>query len=132
MRKLWRPGQEGGLSIGQSKRHRLWFSTKTCSCYSAKTYVDSLILSSNWIWFRWETNTIKCVWCSTKTTFNVYVSQRSQIQFEDEDHAVYMSFRWVTTTLSSLRTTACDALIVPSVFFQFDSAGLKNKKSVIF
>ena len=25
-----------------------------------------------------------------------------------------MSFRWVTTTLSSLRTTACDALIVPS------------------
>jgi len=40
-----------------------------------------------------ETNTLKCVWCSTKTTFNVYVSQRSQIQFEDEDHAVYMSFR---------------------------------------
>jgi len=98
----------------QSKRHRLWFSTKTCSCYSTKNYVDSLILSSNWIWLRWETNTLKCVWCSTKTTFNVNVSQRSQIQFEDEDHAVYMSFRWVTTTLSLLRTTACDALIVPS------------------
>jgi len=44
----------------------------------------------------------------------VNVSKQSQIQFEDEDHAVYMSFRWVTTTLSSLRTTACDALIVPS------------------
>jgi len=28
-----------------------------------------------------------------KTTFNVHVSQRSQIQFEDADHAVYMSFR---------------------------------------
>jgi len=28
------------------------------------------------------------VWCSTKTTFYVYVSQRSQIQFQDEDHAV--------------------------------------------
>jgi len=82
----------------QSKRHRLWFSTKTCSCYSTKTYVDSLILSPNWIWLRWETNTIKCVWCSTKTTFNVYVSQRSQIQFEDKDHAVYMSFRLETTT----------------------------------
>ena len=54
------------------------------------------------------------MWCSTKTTFDVYVSQRSQIQFEDEDHAVYTSFRLVTTTLSSLRTTACDALIVPS------------------
>jgi len=25
-------------------------------------------------------------------------AQRSLIQFEDEDHAVYMSFRWVTTT----------------------------------
>jgi len=33
----------------QSKRHRLWFSTKTCSCYLTKTYVDSLILSSNGI-----------------------------------------------------------------------------------
>ena len=32
------------------------------------------------------------------THFYVYVSQRSQIQFEDEDHAIDMSFRWVTTT----------------------------------
>ena len=30
------------------------------------------------------------MWCSTKTTFNVHVSQRSQIRFEDEYHAVYM------------------------------------------
>jgi len=37
-------------------------------------------------------NTLKCVWCST-TTFNVYVSQQSQIQFEDKDHIVYISFR---------------------------------------
>ena len=110
----------------QSKRHRLWFSTKTCSCYSTKTYVDSLILSSNWIWLRWETNTLKCVWCSTKTPFNVYVSQRSQIQFEDEDHAVYMSFRLVTTTLSSLRTTACDALIVPSDYSYVISSKCRN------
>ena len=28
----------------QSRRHRLWFWTKTCSCYSTKTYVDSVIL----------------------------------------------------------------------------------------
>ena len=28
----------------QSKRHRLWFSTKTCSCYSTKTYVNNVIL----------------------------------------------------------------------------------------
>jgi len=38
--------------------------------------METFILSSNWIWLRWETNTLKCVWCSTKTTFNVYVSQR--------------------------------------------------------
>jgi len=37
--------------------------------------------------------TLKCVWCSTKTSFNVYVSQRSQIQLEDVDHAVYKGFR---------------------------------------
>jgi len=28
----------------QSKRHRLWFSTKTCSCYSTKTHINSVIL----------------------------------------------------------------------------------------
>ena len=39
----------------------------------------------------WTIPPLKCVWCS-KTTFNVYVSQRSRIQFEDEDHAVYISF----------------------------------------
>ena len=65
------------------------------------------------------------------THFNVYVSQRSQIQFEDEDHAVYMSFRSIlglgsnylnefslsNNYMSSLRTTTCDALIVPSVSY---------------
>jgi len=28
----------------QSKHHRLWFSTKTCSCYSTKTHINSMIL----------------------------------------------------------------------------------------
>ena len=28
----------------QSKRHRLWFSTKTCSCHPTKTHVNSMIL----------------------------------------------------------------------------------------
>jgi len=28
----------------QSKRHRLWFSTNTCSCYSTKTHINSVIL----------------------------------------------------------------------------------------
>jgi len=32
---------------------------------------------------------IKGVWCSTKTTFNVYVSYQSQTQFKVEYHAVY-------------------------------------------
>jgi len=50
--------------------------------------------SSNWIWLRWETYTLKVVFVEHYTHFNVYVSQRGQIQFE----AVYMSFRWVTIT----------------------------------
>jgi len=62
---------------GQTQRHRLWFSTKTVR-----------FSSSNWIWR--ETYALKIVWCST----NVYVSRLSQIQFQDEDHAVYISFRW--------------------------------------
>ena len=32
------------------------------------------------------------------THFYVYVSQQSQVQFEDEDHTIYTSFHWVTTT----------------------------------
>ena len=78
----------------QSKRHRLWFSMKTCSCYSMKTRINSmiLILKLNLTSLR-NIYTLKCVWCLAKTTFNVYVSQQSQIQFKDKDHAVYMSFR---------------------------------------
>ena len=96
----------------QLKHHRLWFSTKTCSCYSTKTYVDNviLILKLNWISLR----NICIKMCVVLNEDHIYVSQRSQIHFKDEDHAVHMSFRWVTTTLSSLRTTTCDALIVPS------------------
>ena len=80
---------------GQTKRHRLWFSTKSCGCYSTKTYVNSLILI-----LKLNLTSLKGVWCSTKTTFtrNVYVFHQSQIQFQDEDHAVFISFRWVTST----------------------------------
>jgi len=54
--------------------------------------------TSNSNWLRWETQTLKVVFVEHLTHVNVYVSQRSQIQFEDEDHAIYMSLRWVTTT----------------------------------
>jgi len=40
----------------------------------------------------------KVVFVEHHTPLNVYVSHRSQIQFEDEDHAVNISFRLVTTT----------------------------------
>jgi len=30
--------------VDQSKRHRLWFSRKTCSCFSTKTHVNGMIL----------------------------------------------------------------------------------------
>jgi len=38
----------------QSKHYRLWFSTKTCSCYSTKTHMNSmiLILKLNLTWLR--------------------------------------------------------------------------------
>jgi len=37
--------------------------------------------------------TVKVVFVEHHTHFNVYVSQRSQIQFEEEDRAVYIRFR---------------------------------------
>ena len=84
----------------QSKRHWLWFSKKTCSCYSTKTHIHSviLILKLNLTSLK-KTYTLKCGCCSTMTTFNVYVSKLSQIQFEDEDHAVYKSVLQITVLL---------------------------------
>jgi len=66
---------------------------KQCSCYSTKTNVHS-----NLIRLRWETYTLKVVFIEHHTQICVYVSQWSQIQFEDEDCTIYMSFCWVTTT----------------------------------
>jgi len=72
--KLW----FGQTHWVQSKCHSLWFSAKTCSCYLTKTYVDSVILilklklTSLRNIYKF---TLKCMWCSKKTTFNVYVSQ---------------------------------------------------------
>jgi len=36
---------------------------------------------------------LKVVFVEPHTHLNVYVSQQRQIQFEDEDRAIYMSFR---------------------------------------
>ena len=72
---------------------------RQCSRYSTKTHVNSMILTSNWIWLRWETYIFKVVFVEHIVHFMyVYVSQRSQIQFKDLNHAIYMCFRWVTTT----------------------------------
>ena len=67
-----------------------------------------------WLW--WETSTLNCVWCSTKTTFNVYVSHQSHIQFEDEDHAVYMRFCWVTTTCFRWEPKVVTLWLYPVIF----------------
>ena len=69
---------------------------KQCSCYSTKTNIMLTGWSSASNWLRWETYTLKVVFVEHHTHLYVYVSQRSQIQFED--HAIYRSFRWVTTT----------------------------------
>ena len=44
------------------------------------------------VYERLHIRTLKVVFVEHHTHFNVYVSHRSQIQFEDEDHAVYISF----------------------------------------
>jgi len=109
--KLTSTGDKQGVTGCGSQRRQ-------CSSYSTKTHVNSMIhiLKKNWL--CWETYTFKVVFVEHLTHFNVYVSQRSQIQFEDEDHAVYISFRWVTTTclpwepqpvtLWLYRVTRCD------------------------
>ena len=73
---------------------------RQCSCYSTKTHVNSmiLILKLNLTSLRNIIYTLKVVFVEHHTHFNVYVSQWSQIQFGNKDHAIYMNFRWVTTT----------------------------------
>jgi len=53
----------------QSKRHRLWFSTKTCSCYSTKTTPEGIDLSTarpKWR-IHWVQSKRHRLWFSTKT-----------------------------------------------------------------
>ena len=55
----------------QTKRHMLWFSTKSCSCYSTKTYVNSIIL------IIWKLNVtlirkIHLNWSSLSTTHHTH------------------------------------------------------------
>ena len=55
---------------------------------------------AHWCVYHWVQSKRHKLWFSKKhhTLFIINVSQRSEIQFEDEDHAVYISFHWVTTT----------------------------------
>ena len=69
---------------------------RQCICYSTKIHVKSMILilklnmtSMRNIYIK----SGKVVFVEHHTQFNVDVSHRSQIQFEDGHHAVYMSFR---------------------------------------
>jgi len=78
---------------------------KLFDCLDTVIYNDGVSIvrrllkhASNWIWLRWETYTLKVVFVEHNPQFNVDVPQRSQIQFEDEGRAIYMSFCWVTTT----------------------------------
>jgi len=80
----------------QTKRHRLWFSTMSCTCYSTKTYKNSVILILKLDLTLMRNIIIHQKWSLLSTT---HLLMRSQIQFQDEDHAVYISFHWVTTTL---------------------------------
>jgi len=102
----------------QSKRHRLWFSTKTCSCYSTKTHINSviLILRLNLTSLRNIITLVHKNVCGAKRwplLMYMFLNEVNK-KIEDEDHTVNITFRWVTTTLFLLRTTTCDSLFVPS------------------
>ena len=51
----------------QTKRHGLWFSTKSCSCYSAKTHENSMVLIFK-IEFAFDEKHIHLKWYSLSTT----------------------------------------------------------------
>ena len=86
-----------------SKCHRLWFSTKTCSCHSTKTHVNSIILILKLNLTSLSTTHILMYMFLTEVKFNL----RMRIT---RLHAFSLSNNYMT----SLRTTSCDALIVPS------------------
>ena len=60
---------------------------RQCSCYSMKIHVNSMILILK-LNLTFETYTLNVVFVEHHAHFNVFVSQRSQIQCEDKDHAV--------------------------------------------
>jgi len=104
----------------QSKRHRLFFSTKTCSCYSTKTHINSVILI-----LKLNLTSLRHIYINicvvlNEDHFKCIFNLRMRIML------FCMSFRWVTTTLSSLRTTICDALIVPSVSKKVNNCGFSH------
>jgi len=65
---------------------------RQCSCYSTKTHDPHPQIE-----YDFDEKHIQCilkvVFVEHHTQFNVDVSYRRQIQFEDADHAVYISFR---------------------------------------
>jgi len=71
---------------------------KAGNVFAFSKHGKPFLLKGNFIKFlkcnkHWVQSKRHMLWFSTKTTFNVYVSHRSQIQLEDEDHVVDMSFR---------------------------------------
>jgi len=93
----------------QSKRHRLWFSTKTCCCYSTKTHINSAILI-----LKLFLTSLRNIYTNMCVVLNEDYFKCICFSTKSYSIAVNNSFRWVTTTLFSLRTITCDALIVPS------------------
>jgi len=87
------------VSLGTIKTSQVVVLNKDSVVVTQRKLMKTACTSpSNWIWLRCETYTLKVVFVEHHIHFNVYVSQQSQIHFEDKDHAIYMSFRWVTTT----------------------------------
>jgi len=115
----------------QSKRHRLCFLTKTCSCYSTKTYVNSMILDLKLnstllrnIYFksglRWAPHTFLCICFSTKSN-SIWGWGLCCL------HKFLLSNNYT----SLLRTTTCDALIVPSEYAAVQTLSSRTRSMLI-
>jgi len=93
----------------QTKRHRLWFSTKSCSCYPTKTYVSSVILILKLTSIIY---TFKVFFVEHHAPF-VYMFL-IEVKFNLKMRIVYVhKFSLSNNYITSLRITTCDAFLYP-------------------
>jgi len=136
MRNSLRLGQEGGLSMiqflkrlstssqrrllvdnditGYERSDTLWFSTKSCGCYSTKTHVKSVILIPN-LYLNSMRNLfiIRCVVLNEDHFKCICFSAKSKLISVWGSRCLH-TFLLCNNYMTSLTTTTYDASFVPS------------------